>query len=84
MDDHLRQLIAELFQAINDAVSESKSVNTIIKKIGERGYDVYIMMDANIGLKKLEDSSKPKPPQNPIHWTTQDRKFLRALKINGD
>ena len=89
MDDHLKQLMQELGNAINESLSESKSMAEVIAKIRQSGYDVYLVLEATIGLNKRKsegsgaelDTSTPSGPPSELSFTAQDEAFLRALKI---
>lgn len=50
MDDRIRQLLKELGDAINESISESPDVNDRIQKIRDEGYNLYVVLDATIGL----------------------------------
>lgn len=57
MDDRLKQLLKELSDAINESVSESAAVNAKIQKIRDEGYDLYVFLDATIGLGRDGEST---------------------------
>ena len=53
------------------------------------GYDVFLVLEATIGFNKREDqtdaSDAPKSTiETQVRFTTQDAKFLKALKITVD
>ena len=50
MDDRLKQLIKELGDAINESISSSEAVNAQIQKMRDEGYDLYVFLDATIGV----------------------------------
>ncbi|HEY0787130.1 MAG TPA: hypothetical protein VGE86_00705 [Thermoanaerobaculia bacterium] len=54
MDDRIRQLLKELGDAINESISESLDVNDRIQKIRDEGYNLYVVLDATIGLNREE------------------------------
>ncbi|MFA5991628.1 MAG: hypothetical protein WC794_05305 [Candidatus Doudnabacteria bacterium] len=97
MDDKLRKLMQELGNAINESLSDSDHIAEAIGQIKNAGYDVFLVLEATIGFNKREfDEPEPKAEDKPewlkglahpatppvtINWTTQDQKFLRALKI---
>ncbi len=88
MDDHLKELMKELGNAINESLSESESMAEVIGEIRQSGYDVYLVLEATIGLNKRKsegtgaelDASTSGPPSE-LSFTAQDEAFLRALKI---
>lgn len=54
VDDKIKQLLQELGTAINESISGSEDVNRHIQKIRDEGYDLYVVLDATIGLNKQE------------------------------
>ena len=52
LDEHIRQLLKELGDAINDSISESENVNDRIQRIRDEGYNLYVVLDATIGLNR--------------------------------
>ena len=42
----------ELGNAINESLSESESMADVIAEIRQSGYDVYLVLEATIGLNK--------------------------------
>lgn len=89
LDDRLKQLMKELGGAINESLSESDRIAQAISNIKSAGYDVFLVLEATIGFNKREDEGEnPEPPKSTIEtqvrFTTQDAKFLKALKITVD
>ena len=86
----------ELGNAINDSLSESDRIAEAIGEIKRAGYDVFLVLEATIGFNRRdeddeaedgEDISEPKrgfETTGKIKFTTQDHRFLRALKIAVD
>jgi hypothetical protein len=52
MDDKIKQLLRELGTAINESISGSDDVNKQIQRIRDEGYNLYVVLDATIGLNK--------------------------------
>ncbi len=98
MDDRLKELMQELGNAINESLSESDRIAAAIGEIKHAGYDVFLVLEATIGFNKRDESEQPEeqaPRQKakrPVRYestgkirlTSQDHKFLRALKISVD
>ena len=89
LDDRLKQLMKELGGAINESLSESDRIAQAISNIKTAGYDVFLVLEATIGFNKREDELEAgEVPQSSIEtqvkFTTQDAKFLKALKITID
>lgn len=58
MDERIKQLLKELGDAINDSISESIDVNDRIQRIRDEGYNLYVVLDATIGLNKEDEAHK--------------------------
>lgn len=94
MDDRLKELMQELGNAINESLSDSDRIAAAIGEIKSSGYDVFLVLEATIGFNKRTDSDDDDDSSGsgPIHfeapdkvrWTSQDEKFLKALKIAVD
>jgi hypothetical protein len=97
LDERLKELMQELGNAINESLSDSDRIASAIGEIKRAGYDVFLVLEATIGFNKREDSEEEttaeeglKEAEAPIHFesagkirlTSQDQKFLRALKIS--
>jgi len=93
----LKDLMQELGNAINESLSDSDRIAGAIGEIKRAGYDVFLVLEATIGFNKREDSaddeseeveSEPSKPRfqstGKIKLTSQDQKFLKALKIAID
>jgi hypothetical protein len=86
----------ELGNAINDSLSESDRIAEAIGEIKRAGYDVFLVLEATIGFNRRdqsEDEEEPEVIEEPkrtfesagkIKFTSQDHRFLRALKIAVD
>ena len=99
MEDRLKELMQELGNAINESLSDSDRIAAAIGEIKRSGYDVFLVLEATIGFNKREDGadedtdvesagesvSRPRfESTGKIKLTSQDQKFLRALKIAID
>ena len=95
LDDRLKELMQELGNAINESLSDSDRIAGAIGEIKRAGYDVFLVLEATIGFNKREDdddsesdvaehSAEPVRHESTgkIRLTSQDHKFLRALKIS--
>ena len=56
--DHLREMLKELGQAINESISGSGRVHDSIQKIRDEGYNLYMVLDAKVGVNKREARSR--------------------------
>ena len=99
MNQQVKDLIQKLGEAIHESVSESDQISGVVREIREQGFDVLLMLEATIGFNKREDAEEGEegetielatPPESgrrkvgKIKLTSQDQKFLRALKIAID
>jgi hypothetical protein len=100
LEDRLKELMQELGNAINESLSDSDRIAAAIGEIKRAGYDVFLVLEATIGFNKREDSSEEDSDveadsEQPavksrfestgkIKLTSQDQKFLKALKIAID
>ena len=100
MEDRLKELMQELGNAINESLSDSDRIAGAIGDIKRAGYDVFLVLEATIGFNKREEGdsdddsndameieTQPEPRRRKvgkIQLTSQDQKFLRALKISVD
>ena len=90
----------ELGNAINESLSDSDRIAAAIGEIKRAGYDVFLVLEATIGFNKRDENSDedsdtegesdtPAPrtrfeSTGKIKLTSQDQKFLKALKIAVD
>lgn len=83
----------ELGNAINESLSDSDRIAGAIGEIKRAGYDVFLVLEATIGFNKrdeegssdtvdVSESAVHVESNGKISLTTQDQKFLRALKIS--
>jgi hypothetical protein len=95
LDDRLKELMQDLGNAINESLSDSDRIAEAIGEIKKSGYDVFLVLEATIGFNKREDDEpgiEPEEaaprrilgPMGKVRWTSQDQKFLKALKISTD
>jgi hypothetical protein len=99
VEESLKRLMQELGNAINDSLSESDRIAEAIGEIKKAGYDVFLVLEATIGFNRREDEEdedeqqgeeielieeEPDKITGKIKFTSQDHRFLRALKIVVD
>jgi len=90
VDDKIKQLLQDLGTAINESISTSEDVNRHIQKIRDEGYDLYVVLDATIGLNKQEEDNETtavtvpsKPPKDvQFRININDLSLLRSLGID--
>ena len=98
MEEPLKHLMQELGNAINDSLSESDRIAEAIGEIKRAGYDVFLVLEATIGFNRRDENSEDEEEEHSdvveepkrfettgkIKLTSQDQRFLRALKIAVD
>jgi hypothetical protein len=52
INDHLREMLKELGQAINESISGSGRVHDSIQRIRDEGYNLYMVLDAKVGVNR--------------------------------
>jgi hypothetical protein len=100
LEDRLRDLMQELGNAINESLSDSDRIAAAIGEIKRAGYDVFLVLEATIGFNKRAETDENEETEETVELeaqpettrrrvgkiklTSQDQKFLRALKIAID
>lgn len=97
LSDHLRAMLKELGQAINESISGSGRVHESIQRIRDEGYNLSMVLDAKVGVNKREGrSSKSRravvnaiEPEDPtpasraaFRINLKDLRFLKSLGID--
>ena len=57
MDQQLKQLMKELGEAINESLSDSESIAEVVSRIKEGGYDIFLVLEATIGVSKQGENT---------------------------
>jgi hypothetical protein len=91
MDPVVNQLARDLAEAISAAVADDTRVEACLERAREAGYDLKLSLEASIGFVSraqdlaLQSGVKALPPARPpIEMTTNDRRFLKSLRISAD
>ncbi len=95
LNDHLRAMLKELGQAINESISGSGRVHESIQRIRDEGYNLYMVLDAKVGVNKREgrSGSRGRSSRSTAGTSTtseraefrinvKDLRFLKALGID--
>jgi hypothetical protein len=96
LSDHLREMLKELGQAINESISGSGRVHDSVQKIRDEGYNLYMVLDAKVGVNKRERSTRsrrsvasaePEEATGPgeraaFRINLKDLRFLKSLGID--
>jgi len=88
VDQQLKQLMKELGEAINESLSDSEEIAEVVSRIKEGGYDIFLVLEATIGVSKQGEKAADKTSlvttitTNPeFKVNDQDLKFLKSLRI---
>ena len=88
VDQQLKQLMKELGEAINESLADSEPIADVVSRIKEGGYDIFLVLEATIGVSKPGDQASDKTSlvttltSNPdFKISDQDLKFLKSLRI---
>ena len=99
MEEPLKRLMQDLGNAINDSLSESDRIAEAIGEIKKSGYDVFLVLEATIGFNRRDENDPDESEEGEVaerepatqfetagkvKFTSQDHRFLRALKISVD
>src|SRR5438874_4156890 len=88
VDEKIKQLLRELGTAINESISGSDDVNKQIQKIRDEGYNLYVILDATIGLNRQDEAEAPaevivkSDKEIQFRININDLALLRALGID--
>ena len=78
-------LLAQLQEAIDEAVSKSPRIEDIIDEMKRCGYDLCLMLESTVTLSATEDREPDTMPEplisGEVHLTAEDLEFLQELSI---
>ena len=85
------EMVKELGEAINETLADSEQIAEVVSKIKDGGYDIFLVLEATIGVSKQGDKATDKTSlvttltSNPeFKISDQDLKFLKSLRIKID
>jgi len=89
LSDELKSLLRQLGAALHQALTKDDAVRRLTDQVKLNGYDIYLIMEANIALDKREDDQPGElflhaphlPDEIEIHFNEYDEAFLSSLKI---
>jgi hypothetical protein len=93
MDDAVNRYAKELADAIAAAVAEHPEVEACRARARAAGFDMRVTLEAVVGfvnrnsgtaLTKVAAPARLLPAKRPFELTTNDRRFLRSLRIGCD
>jgi hypothetical protein len=93
MDDVVNRLAKELADAIAAAVAENPQVEACRAKAREAGFDMKVTLEAVVGfvnrnngtaVTKITTPARLLPARRAFELTSNDKRFLRSLRIGAD
>ena len=85
VDQRLKDMMKELGEAINESLSDSEPISRVVSQIKEGGYDVFLVLEATIGVSKQgEVAGTPQDSDPEFAINDHDVKFLKSLRIRID
>ena len=93
MDDVVNRFAKERADAIAAAVAENPQVEACRAKAREAGFDMRVTLEAVVGfvsrnngaaVTKITTPARLLPSRKAFDLTTNDRRFLRSLRIGVD
>ncbi len=92
LDDTMKALLKDLGMALHQALTKDENVKSLTDKIKSTGYDIYLIMEANIALDKRDDQSEgnlflhspERDEEARASFNQYDTDFLASLKIKPD
>jgi uncharacterized protein (UPF0335 family) len=86
VDKQLKSMMRELGDAINNSLSDSEQIAEVISRIKDGGYDVFVVLEATIGVNQQDDDEVAEDLMEDssaeLNVTSQDLKFLKSLRIS--
>ncbi len=86
LNQQVKNLIQKLGEAIHESVSESDNIAEVVREIREQGFDVVLMLEATIGLNRVDREEEEVTPEEVIEgpFTRNDLTFLKSLRITTE
>lgn len=76
MDERVKGLLKDLGEAIDETVTESPKIESIMQAIRDSGYEVYLMLQANIAVENRRQKLAGER-----NFSEDDKRFLKRLRI---
>jgi len=81
VNEKVKGLLQELGEAIDETVTGSQRIEGIMQSIRESGYEVYLLLQANIAIENMLRKSEAQADDDEEKFTSDDLRFLKRLKI---
>ena len=83
LNEHLRAMLKELGKAINESISGSGRVRDSIRRIRDEGYNLYMVLDARVGVNRRGSrNGSRRPGQEPEGEEARSFVERAAFRIN--
>jgi hypothetical protein len=86
VNDKLKGLVEQLGAAINISLGESEQIAEVIADIKRSGYDVFLVLNATIAVKKREREPVTLPARSggavESRFNRKDIDFLKSMHIS--
>ena len=84
LNEHLREMLKELGQAINESISGSGRVHDSIQRIRDEGYNLYMVLDAKVGVNRKAARASSRRRQTAVESDNGDGPAVNqaAFRIN--
>jgi len=96
MNTRLKKLVHELGDSINNSLSSSEQVARIVDRIKEEGFDIFLVLEATVGLRRHDEDEGPvesleivsgagcRNSEPVFSVNASDLRFLKSLRISVD
>ena len=92
LDERMKALIKDLGMALHQALTKDTKVKSITEQIKVNGFDIYLVMEANIALDRREEGEgrlflhgpEEEAELESISYNRFDENFLAGLQIKID
>ncbi|CAM2066103.1 hypothetical protein SCOR_12045 [Sulfidibacter corallicola] len=93
LNDQMKTLLKDLSVALHHALTKDQNIKQVTDKIKGNGYDIYLIMEANIALDKREEEGEgtlflgtpeERYEMEDHQFNKYDRDFLASMKIRVD
>ena len=84
LSDHLREMLKELGQAINESISGSDRVHDSLQKIRDEGYNLYMVLDAKVGVNRRERPRASRSTRRSLALVGREERDDRGEPASGE
>ncbi|MDJ0835075.1 MAG: hypothetical protein QNK37_01080 [Acidobacteriota bacterium] len=93
LNDEMKGLLKDLGMALHQALTKDTQIKSITDRIKGSGYDIYLIMEANIALDRRDNDTdgrlflrRPEEQAeiDDLSFNDYDEEFLSSLKIQVD